>query len=91
MDLLYYRCEDSNLVDIPVSIESVDRRYYHVAFYASRIIYPGEELTWDYGTDFGKDNPDLPKFTCECKSTKCRDSTVPLAVRRSPHTPRRSR
>jgi SET domain-containing protein len=74
-----------------VSIESVDRRYYHVAFFASRIINPGEELTWDYGTDFSKEDPDLPKFSCKCKSAKCRDGTVPLAVRKPPRTPRRSR
>jgi SET domain-containing protein len=81
--LCQYRCEDSNLVDVPVSIESVDRRFYHVAFFANRIIRPGEELTWDYGTNFNNDDPDLPQFSCKCESKMCRDNALPFAIRRS--------
>jgi SET domain-containing protein len=81
--LCQYRCEDSNLVDVPVSIESVDRRFYHVAFFANRIIRPGEELTWDYGTNFNNDDPDLPQFSCKCENKMCRDNALPFAIRRS--------
>ena len=53
----HYRCGDPNLVDVPVSIESVDRRCYHVAFFTNRIIEVGEELTWDYGTSLKHNGP----------------------------------
>lgn len=43
---LNHRCEDANLVDVPVRIEQADPRLYHVAFFACRYIEPGEELTW---------------------------------------------
>lgn len=41
-----HRCEDANLVDIPVRIERSDPRFYHVAFFAKRPIHALEELTW---------------------------------------------
>jgi hypothetical protein len=31
---------------MPVEIESPDRHYYHVAFFTSRAMAAGEELTW---------------------------------------------
>lgn len=43
---LNHRCEDSNLMDMPVRINQADPRLYHVAFFATRIIEPYEELTW---------------------------------------------
>lgn len=41
-----HRCEDANLIDFPVRIESADPHIYHVAFFAKRPIYALEELTW---------------------------------------------
>lgn len=76
---------------IPVSIESVDCRFYHVSFFASHIIRPGEELTWDYGTNFNNDDMDLPRFTCKYMSKMCRDNALPLAIRRSASKPPRRR
>jgi hypothetical protein len=43
---LTHRCEDANLVDIPMMIDEVNPHYYHVAFFAKRKIDPYEELTW---------------------------------------------
>lgn len=41
-----HKCEDANLIDVPVRIERSDPRLYHVAFFAKRQIYALEELTW---------------------------------------------
>jgi hypothetical protein len=41
-----HRCEDANLMDYPVKIESRDSHIYHVAFFAKRHVYALEELTW---------------------------------------------
>jgi len=43
---LNHRCEDSNVIDMPVKIDESDNRYYHIAFFAKRNIVSGEELTW---------------------------------------------
>lgn len=43
---LNHRCGDANLVDFPVQIEESDPHIYHVAFFAKRIIFALEELTW---------------------------------------------
>jgi SET domain-containing protein len=89
--LSLHRCGDSNLEDILVSVESVNRSFYHVAFFANRIIHPGEELTWDYGTNFNNDDPDLPTFSCKCNSIMCKDNALPTAIGRSTCKPPRSR
>ncbi|XP_003573231.3 probable inactive histone-lysine N-methyltransferase SUVR2 isoform X2 [Brachypodium distachyon] len=65
-----HRCYDSNLVVIPVEVETPDRHYYHVAFFAARKIKAFEELTWDYGIDF--DGTDIA-FECMCGSKYCRN------------------
>ena len=44
-------------MDVLVSIEKVDHRCYHVAFFINRIIEVGEELTWDYGTSLKYNGP----------------------------------
>ncbi|KAM7257480.1 hypothetical protein ACFE04_013221 [Oxalis oulophora] len=68
-----HRCLDANLIEIPVEVETPDRHYYHLAFFATREIDALEELTWDYGIQF--DEPDnLQKaFRCQCDSKFCRN------------------
>ena len=44
-----------------------------MAFFTKRRIQPLEELMWDYGTDFSRDDPDLAFFECKCGSPMCRD------------------
>nr|CAB3481773.1 unnamed protein product [Digitaria exilis] len=48
-----HRCYDANLVQIPVEVETPDHHYYHLAFFTTKKVEPFEELTWDYGIDFG--------------------------------------
>lgn len=89
------RCGDPNLVDVPVSIESVDRRCYHVAFFSNRIIEVGEELTWDYGTCFKHNGPSQSVFHCRCNSILCKEKVLPTLFQRKsarkPPKPRRTR
>ncbi|KAF9609520.1 hypothetical protein IFM89_016881 [Coptis chinensis] len=68
-----HRCFDSNLVEIPVEIETPDRHYYHVAFFTSREVGAMEELAWDYGIDFHDINHPIKAFKCLCGSKFCRD------------------
>jgi hypothetical protein len=58
---------------MPALIDSIDKRLYHVAFFAKHNIPAFEELTWDYGTNFAREDPELPSFTCMCGSSMCRD------------------
>lgn len=46
------RCEDANLINVPVLVGRLDRSFYRVAFFTKRIVQPYEELTWDYGINF---------------------------------------
>ncbi|CAK9183570.1 unnamed protein product [Ilex paraguariensis] len=41
-----HRCFDSNLVEIPVEVETPDHHYYHLAFFTTRKVEALEELTW---------------------------------------------
>lgn len=66
------RCYDANLIDVPVLVGRLDRSFYQPAFFTKRRIQPLEELTWDYGTDFSREDPDLPYFECKCGSPICR-------------------
>ncbi|KAL3620560.1 hypothetical protein CASFOL_035472 [Castilleja foliolosa] len=67
-----HRCYDSNLVQIPVEVETPDHNYYHHAFFTTRKVNAMEELTWDYGIDFyDHDNP-IKAFHCQCGSKLCR-------------------
>ncbi|POO02914.1 Histone-lysine N-methyltransferase SUVR4/SUVR1/SUVR [Trema orientale] len=70
-----HRCSDSNLVDIPVEVETPDRHYYHLAFFTTRKVAALEELTWDYGIDFNDINHPIKAFHCRCGSANCRDNT----------------
>ncbi|KAL3693016.1 hypothetical protein R1sor_006667 [Riccia sorocarpa] len=70
-----HRCCDGNLVDVPVTIESPDRHYYHVAFFTSRAVKPMEELTWDYRIDFDDDTHPIEAFKCLCGSPFCRGAS----------------
>ncbi|KAL3690238.1 hypothetical protein R1sor_016547 [Riccia sorocarpa] len=70
-----HRCCDGNLVDVPVTIESPDRHYYHVAFFTSRVVKPMEELTWDYRIDFDDDTHSIEAFKCLCGSPFCRGAS----------------
>lgn len=68
-----HRCVDSNMVEIPVEVETPDHHYYHLAFFTTRKVNALEELTWDYGIDFdNKDHP-VKAFKCRCGSKLCRN------------------
>lgn len=66
------RCQDANLMNMPVEIETPDRHYYHVAFFTNRKVKAREELTWDYGIDFEDNEHPVPAFICLCGSDFCR-------------------
>ncbi|GKA17227.1 histone-lysine N-methyltransferase SUVR4 isoform X2 [Tanacetum coccineum] len=52
------RCFDSNLIDIPVEVETPDHKYYHIVFSTKRNVEAHEELTWDNEIDFeDKEHP----------------------------------
>ncbi|XP_002521994.3 histone-lysine N-methyltransferase SUVR4 isoform X1 [Ricinus communis] len=68
-----HRCNDANLIDIPVEVETPDRHYYHLAFFTSRKVNALEELTWDYGIDFDDHDHPIEAFRCCCGSDSCRD------------------
>ncbi|KAI3848766.1 hypothetical protein MKX03_011380 [Papaver bracteatum] len=68
-----HRCFDANLIEIPVEVESPNHRYYHVALFTTRDVEALEELTWDYGIDFGNSNHPVKGFRCRCGSKSCRD------------------
>ncbi|OMO92430.1 hypothetical protein COLO4_17608 [Corchorus olitorius] len=70
-----HRCCDANLVGIPVEVESPDHHYYRFAFFTTREIAAMEELTWDYGIEFGEQDHHQPvqAFKCLCGSSFCRD------------------
>ncbi|XP_065853628.1 histone-lysine N-methyltransferase SUVR4 [Euphorbia lathyris] len=80
-----HRCNDANLIDIPVEVETPDRHYYHLAFFTNREVGAMEELTWDYGIDFEDDGHPIKAFACYCGSAVCRDRQAKR------HTRRRSR
>ncbi|GMP96952.1 hypothetical protein CsSME_00045378 [Camellia sinensis var. sinensis] len=67
------RCFDSNLVEIPVEVETPDYHYYHLAFFTSRKVQALEELTWDYGIDFDDHDHPVKAFKCRCGSKFCRN------------------
>ncbi|OEL28761.1 Histone-lysine N-methyltransferase SUVR4, partial [Dichanthelium oligosanthes] len=50
-----HRCFDSNIIDIPVEIETPDHHYYHVAFFTTREVEAFEELTWVGGKKMWND------------------------------------
>ncbi|RAL47719.1 hypothetical protein DM860_012344 [Cuscuta australis] len=68
-----HRCVDSNLVEIPVEIETPDHHYYHLAFFTTRVVKAREELTWDYGIDFRDRKHPIKAFKCQCGSRFCRN------------------
>ncbi|CAK8572301.1 unnamed protein product [Lathyrus sativus] len=68
-----HRCADSNLIDIPVEVETPDRHYYHLALFTKRNVSAYEELTWDYGIDFDDHTHPIKAFKCRCGSAHCRD------------------
>ncbi|GAB2272439.1 hypothetical protein Dimus_007265 [Dionaea muscipula] len=68
-----HRCEDANLLEIPVEVETPDHHYYHVAFFSNREVKAFEELTWDYGINFDDRNHPVKAFECSCGSALCRD------------------
>ncbi|CAH9074465.1 unnamed protein product [Cuscuta epithymum] len=86
-----HRCFDSNLVEIPVEIETPDHHYYHLAFFTTREVKAREELTWDYGIDFGDHKHPIKAFKCQCGSTLCRNikRLRPKRVRRWTKPPRK--
>uniref|UniRef100_A0A7N0T8R9 Uncharacterized protein n=1 Tax=Kalanchoe fedtschenkoi TaxID=63787 RepID=A0A7N0T8R9_KALFE len=68
-----HRCQDANLIEIPVQIETPDRHYYHLAFFTKRVVNAMEELTWDYAIDFDDEDHPVKAFECTCGSEFCRD------------------
>ncbi|KAM7521748.1 hypothetical protein LguiA_011650 [Lonicera macranthoides] len=68
-----HRCFDSNLVEIPVEVETPDHHYYHLAFFTARKVAALEELTWDYGIDFDDRDHPVKAFRCRCGSKFCRN------------------
>lgn len=68
-----HRCYDSNLVEVPVEWETPDHHYYHLAYFTTRKVEILEELTWDYGIDFGDRSHPIKAFKCLCGSRFCRD------------------
>ncbi|XP_057985034.1 probable inactive histone-lysine N-methyltransferase SUVR2 isoform X2 [Hevea brasiliensis] len=72
-----HRCLDSNLIEIPVKVETPDQHYYHLAFFTAREVNALEELTWDYGLDFDDDDHPVEVFKCLCSSKFCRNMKRP--------------
>ncbi|XP_047335682.1 histone-lysine N-methyltransferase SUVR4-like [Impatiens glandulifera] len=68
-----HRCFDSNLLEIPVEVETPDHHYYHLAFFTSREVKAMEELNWDYGIDFDDHEHPVKAFNCRCGSKSCRN------------------
>ncbi|XP_073149179.1 probable inactive histone-lysine N-methyltransferase SUVR2 isoform X3 [Henckelia pumila] len=68
-----HRCYDSNMVEIPVEVETPDHHYYHLAFFTTRNVKAMEELTWDYGIDFDDHDHPIKAFRCQCGSKFCRN------------------
>ncbi|MCD7467422.1 hypothetical protein HAX54_004843 [Datura stramonium] len=76
-----HRCFDSNMVEIPVEIETPDHHYYHLAFFTTRKVKALEELTWDYGIDFDDHEHPVKAFKCQCGSKFCRNIKRPRRSR----------
>ncbi|XP_022890596.1 probable inactive histone-lysine N-methyltransferase SUVR1 [Olea europaea var. sylvestris] len=72
-----HRCFDSNMVEIPVEVETPDHHYYHLAFFTTRKVKAMEELTWDYGIDFDDHDHPVKAFRCQCGSRFCRSVKRP--------------
>lgn len=70
-----HRCYDSNLLEVPVEVETLDHHYYHLAFFTKREVKAFEELTWDYQIDFDDHDHPIKAFQCRCGSTFCRDKS----------------
>ncbi|XP_051119880.1 histone-lysine N-methyltransferase SUVR4-like [Andrographis paniculata] len=68
-----HSCCDANIIGIPVQVESLDKKYYHLAFFTMREVEVKEELTWDYGIDFDEDTDHIRPFQCCCGCDSCRD------------------
>ncbi|XP_055959547.1 histone-lysine N-methyltransferase SUVR4 isoform X3 [Mercurialis annua] len=68
-----HRCLDSNLIEIPVKMDTPDHHYYHLAFFTTRDVDAMEELTWDYGIDFDDNDHPVEMFRCLCGSKFCRN------------------
>ncbi|XP_042048473.1 probable inactive histone-lysine N-methyltransferase SUVR2 isoform X1 [Salvia splendens] len=68
-----HRCYDSNLVEIPVKVETSDHHYYRLGLFTARKIKAMEELTWDYGIDFDDHDHPIKAFHCQCGSKFCRN------------------
>uniref|UniRef100_A0A5B6YPP7 Putative histone-lysine N-methyltransferase SUVR2 isoform X1 n=1 Tax=Davidia involucrata TaxID=16924 RepID=A0A5B6YPP7_DAVIN len=78
-----HRCFDSNLVEIPVEVETPDHHYYHLAFFTTRKVEALEELTWDYGIDFDDHDHPVKAFRCRCGSKFCRNIKRPRSRSRA--------
>ncbi|KAL2941293.1 Histone-lysine N-methyltransferase SUVR4 [Bienertia sinuspersici] len=70
-----HKCNNANLFEIPVQVESADHHYYHLAFFTTQEVKAFEELTWDYGIDFDDESHPIKAFRCRCGSESCRNKT----------------
>ncbi|XP_057515841.1 histone-lysine N-methyltransferase SUVR4 isoform X3 [Amaranthus tricolor] len=70
-----HKCNDANLIEIPVEVETADHHYYHLAFFTARDVKAFEELSWDYGIDFEDEHHPIKAFRCRCGSASCRDKS----------------
>lgn len=61
---------DPNMFVQNVFVDTHDLRFPWVAFFSSRYIKAGTELTWDYNYEVGSIKDKV--LYCECGSTKCR-------------------
>ncbi|CAL5391595.1 unnamed protein product [Camellia sinensis] len=88
-----HRCFNSNLVEIPVEVETPDHHYYHLAFFTSRKVQALEELTWDYGIDFDDHDHPVKAFKCRCGTKFCRNikRSSRLQMNRAVHEQARAR
>jgi histone-lysine N-methyltransferase SUV39H len=68
---------DPNLVVYPLINDNADIRLHHIAFFTSREIQVGEELTFNYFGNFYNEEVEgglskiKEKYVCKCGSTKC--------------------
>lgn len=61
---------DPNMFPQDVYIDTHDDRFPRLAFFTSRNVQAGEELTIDYG--YKPDSIEGRSLICECGATKCR-------------------
>ncbi|KAJ6937193.1 hypothetical protein NC652_011760 [Populus alba x Populus x berolinensis] len=67
------RCYDSNLIEIPVEVETPDHHCYRLAFFATMEEIQECLLLQDYGIQFDDNYHPFKTFKCKCGSMRCHD------------------